>query len=136
MYEICFDVTGNRQYGAWLRLSCTHFEVAKLGELLAAVVKPACEWFDLLVDDLVSADVASLGKCLAANLASVWSFPGMPPFVCLQRLTHVGGLGNEANSPSGSPSEKTVGHTMALCIAGTKVRAAGWRGWNGCLQKV
>jgi hypothetical protein len=35
------------------------------------------------VDDLVGADIPSVGELLAADFAVVWTFPGMASFVCL-----------------------------------------------------
>jgi hypothetical protein len=32
----------------------------------------------------MGADIPSLGESLAAGFAVVWTFPGMPPFVCLE----------------------------------------------------
>jgi hypothetical protein len=42
------------------------------------------ESFRLIVDYFVGADIAPLRKPLAANFTLIWSFTGMPPFVCLQ----------------------------------------------------
>ena len=47
-----------------------YLEISQLRELLAATFKTAGERFDLLVDDLVSADIASLGEPLATGLTS------------------------------------------------------------------
>ena len=52
-------------------------------KLLAALVKPAGERLDLLVNDSVRANVASLRKCLAADLALVRALAGVPALVCL-----------------------------------------------------
>jgi hypothetical protein len=60
-----------------------YLQVSKLGELLAAVVKLAGEWFDLLVHDLVCPDVTTLRKCLATDVALVRTFTGVASFVCL-----------------------------------------------------
>ena len=55
-----------------------------MSELLATVVYLAAEGLDLLVNDLVCTNVATLGECLAANAAAVWSFSGVTPFMCLE----------------------------------------------------
>jgi hypothetical protein len=52
--------------------------------LLAAVIETTQVGLGLIVDDLVGADIPSLGESLAADFAMVWTFPGMPPFVCLE----------------------------------------------------
>lgn len=61
-----------------------YFEITKLRELLAAVIETTQVGLGLIVDNLVSADIPSLGESLAADFALVWTFPGMPPFVCLE----------------------------------------------------
>lgn len=60
-----------------------HFEISKLGELLAAVVELAGEWLDLLMNNLVGSNVAALGERLAADLAIVRPLPSVSPFVSL-----------------------------------------------------
>lgn len=65
-----------------------YLQVTKLCELLSAVVKFACEWLDLLVNDLVGSDIASLCKCLPANLASIRTFTCVPALMSL-KVTHL-----------------------------------------------
>lgn len=60
-----------------------YLEVAELSELLPALVQSASEGLDLLVDDLVRSNIAALSEGLAANVAVVWSFSGVSPFVSL-----------------------------------------------------
>ena len=64
-------------------------QVTQLSELLAAVIELACKGFDLLMDDLVCTNIASLGKRLATNFATVWSLSSMSPLVCLRMLAGV-----------------------------------------------
>ena len=45
-----------------------------MGELFAAAFQSTGKWLDLLVDNLVSPDVASLGEPLPAGFARVRSF--------------------------------------------------------------
>ena len=49
----------------------THFQIAQLSKLLSAVIEFACEGLDLLVDDFVGSYVATLGKGLAIDVATV-----------------------------------------------------------------
>jgi hypothetical protein len=61
----------------------TDLEVSKLSKLLATVVEATYVWFGLLVDDSVSANVATLGKPLITDLAFVWSLSSMAPYMSL-----------------------------------------------------
>lgn len=61
----------------------TNLQVTKLSELLPAVVKLACEWLDLLMNNLVSTNISSLRKSLSTDIAAVRSLPSVPSFVCL-----------------------------------------------------
>jgi hypothetical protein len=62
-------------------------EVAELSELLAALVELARVGLDLLVDDLVGADVAPLGECLVADFARVGSLACVSTFMSLFRIS-------------------------------------------------
>ena len=61
----------------------TDLEIAQLGELLAAVVKFACEGLDLLMNNLMGSDVPPLGESLATDLAIIRPFASVSPFMCL-----------------------------------------------------
>jgi hypothetical protein len=56
-----------------------------LGELLATVVELAEKWFDLLMNNLVRTNVATLGECLSTDVAAVWALSSVPSLVCLMR---------------------------------------------------
>lgn len=64
---------------------CTaaYLEIAQLSELLAAVVESAGEGLDLLVYDLVGANVASLCKSLPTDVTAVGPLSCVTPLVCL-----------------------------------------------------
>jgi hypothetical protein len=62
----------------------TYLQVPQLGKLLSTVIQSASEWFDLLVDDLVCTDIATLGKCFAADIAAVRALSGMAPLMRLE----------------------------------------------------
>jgi hypothetical protein len=74
-------VTDTKQYYA---RRCTYLQVSKLGELFPAAFKLANVRFGLLMHDLVSTDVAALGKGLATDLARVRTFSSMAPFMSLK----------------------------------------------------
>lgn len=61
----------------------TYLEIAQLSELLPAVVESASEGFDLLVYNLVGADIASLRKSLSTDVATVGSLSGVTSLMCL-----------------------------------------------------
>jgi hypothetical protein len=61
-----------------------HLEITELRELLTAFIETTEVGLGLIVNDLVGADVPALGKSLPANFALVWTFSGMPSFVCLE----------------------------------------------------
>lgn len=63
--------------------SVVYLEVSKLCELLAAAFETAGKGLDLLVDNLVSADIAPLREPLAASFAGVWSFARVAALVRL-----------------------------------------------------
>lgn len=67
-----------------VELVLMRLQIPELGELLAAVVELAGERLDLLVDDFVRSDVAALREGLAADVAVVWAFTGVPALVGLQ----------------------------------------------------
>lgn len=71
----------------------TYFEVSKLGELLPAVVQEAGEGFGMLMSDLMSTDIAPLGKPLLADIAGKGFLACMAPLMGLCRLNkHVNRL--------------------------------------------
>lgn len=65
-------------------MATTYLKVTELSELLAAIVKLAGEWLDLLVDDLVCPDIAALSKCLSTNITAVGAFSSMASLVGLE----------------------------------------------------
>lgn len=65
----------------------TYLKIAKLGELLPAFIEPTCERLDLLVSNSVSANIATLGEGLAAEVTAVWAFTSMTAFVSLHDLS-------------------------------------------------
>lgn len=65
-----------------------YLQVTKLRELLAAVIELACEGLDLLVNNLMGSDIASLSECLSTDLASVWTFACVPALMGL-KVTHL-----------------------------------------------
>ena len=67
-------------------LRATYFQIAKLSELLSTLIKPTCKWLDLLVYDLVSSDIASLSKGLAANVAIIRSLSRVSSLVRLYTM--------------------------------------------------
>lgn len=67
-----------------MELVLVRLQVAELGELLATVIKLACKGFDLLVDDFVCANIASLSKGFAADIAAIGPLPSVSSFVCLE----------------------------------------------------
>ena len=69
-------IRGEQRIGAY-------FEIAELGELLAAVVETTQIWLCLIVNDLVGADVAALCELFAALVTLVWTFACVSSFVCL-----------------------------------------------------
>lgn len=62
----------------------TNLEVAKLGELLSAVVQETPEGLFFPVGDLVRADVASLGEAFVADITREGFFSGMTALVSLR----------------------------------------------------
>jgi hypothetical protein len=66
-----------------------YLEVAKLGELFSTVFELARERLDLLVDDLMCPNVATLSKGLSADITAVRAFSGVPSLVRLWRSTRV-----------------------------------------------
>jgi hypothetical protein len=66
-----------------------YLQVAPLSELFAAVIELAAEWLDLLVNDLVCLNVATMCKCLSANVTTVWSLPSVSPLMYLPGLVLV-----------------------------------------------
>ena len=57
-----------------------------MSELLAAIVESARERFNLLVNNLMCPDVATLSKSLATDVAVVWSLSSMSSFMCLGEI--------------------------------------------------
>jgi hypothetical protein len=62
----------------------TYLEVSELSELLATIVQSAREGLDLLVNNLVGTNIATLRKGLAADVAAVWALSSMAPLMCLE----------------------------------------------------
>lgn len=60
-----------------------YLKIAELCELLAAVIEPAEVGLGLIVDDLVGANVPSLGESLPADFALVWTFSSVSSFMGL-----------------------------------------------------
>jgi hypothetical protein len=60
-----------------------YLQIAKLSKLFSTIVKSTRERLDLLVHDLVSANIASLRKSLSADIAAVGSLPSVSPLVSL-----------------------------------------------------
>jgi hypothetical protein len=61
----------------------TNLQVAELRELLATFVEAAEIGLCLIVNDLVCADVATLGESFATVIALERSFASMAAFMCL-----------------------------------------------------
>ena len=57
-----------------------------MSELLAAIVESARKRFNLLVNNLMRPDVATLSKSLATDVAVVWSLSSMSSFMCLDEI--------------------------------------------------
>jgi hypothetical protein len=55
----------------------SNLEVSELRELLATLIEAAEIWLGLLMNDLVSTNVPTLGESFAANFALVWTFACM-----------------------------------------------------------
>lgn len=55
-------------------------------KLLVAILKLTGKRLQLLVNNLVCADIASLGESLAANVAAVRLLTGMPTLMCLMKV--------------------------------------------------
>lgn len=72
----CQYLLGLVQYLAYL-------EIAQLSELFPAVVKSTCERLDLLMHDLVGANIASLRKSLSTDVAAVGSLASVASLMCL-----------------------------------------------------
>lgn len=68
-------------------LYVAHLEISQLSKLFAAVIKFAREGFNLLMDNLVGTDIATLGKGLATNVTAVRAFSSMTPLVGLQMVS-------------------------------------------------
>lgn len=60
-----------------------YLQVPQLCELLAAVVEFAGEGLDLLMNDLVCTDVASLREGLSTDVAVIRPFAGVSPLMGL-----------------------------------------------------
>lgn len=61
----------------------TNLEVAKLCKLLATFIEATQIWLGLVVNNLVGADVSTLCESLPTDLALVWPFPCVTPFMSL-----------------------------------------------------
>jgi hypothetical protein len=66
------------------RVRITYLEVSKLGELLPTIIQSAGEGLDLLVNNLVCTNIATLCKCFAANIAAVRALSSMAPLMRLE----------------------------------------------------
>lgn len=60
-----------------------YLEISQLGKLFATAFQSAGKGLDLLVDNLVSPDIASLGEPLPAGFARVRSFARVASFMGL-----------------------------------------------------
>ena len=60
-----------------------YFEIAELRELFATVIETTEVGLGLIMDDLVRADIPSLGESLSADFAVVWALSSVSSFVCL-----------------------------------------------------
>lgn len=70
--------------GFLVELVLVTLQVAKLSELLIALIKTAGERLCCCVDDLVCSDVTTLSKCLAAQLAAIRALASVTTLVCLE----------------------------------------------------
>ena len=59
-------------------------QVTKLGELFIACIELAGKWFCRSVDYFMCPYVATLCKCLSADVAAVWSLSSVTSFVSLE----------------------------------------------------
>jgi hypothetical protein len=59
-------------------------QVTELSELLVAFIKTASERFCCGVNNLMCSYVATLSKCLAAELTAIRTLAGMTTLVCLE----------------------------------------------------
>lgn len=80
LVRLCRKVSADNLGLQW---TSSYLQVSKLSKLLAAVVKLACEWLDLLVHDLVRSDIPTLCECFATYVTLVRPLTGMASFVCL-----------------------------------------------------
>jgi hypothetical protein len=98
-----------------------YLEIAKLRELLAAVIETTEVGLGLIMDDLVGAYIPTLGESLPADFAMIWSFSSMASFVCLEFfVSHVGCW--EVcllHLPSDFQVERNCDHILALYMAVT-----------------
>jgi hypothetical protein len=59
-------------------------QVAELSKLLVAIVKTAGEGLCCGVNNLVCSDIATLSKCLAAELTAIRTLASVTTLVCLE----------------------------------------------------
>lgn len=62
----------------------TYLEISQLCKLFTTVIEATEIRLGLVMDDLVGANVASLGKSLSADFTLVWTFASMSTFVSLE----------------------------------------------------
>ena len=82
--ETCFDETGKDSMAVRKsRADSTYLEVSQLRKMLATAFNLACKRLNLLVYDLMSADVPALSKPFAAHFARVRAFTRMSTLMSL-----------------------------------------------------
>jgi len=67
-----------------------YLEVTKLSELLSTIIKLASKWFDLLMNNLVCADISSLSKCFSTQLALVRPLSSVAALMSLVQIRMCG----------------------------------------------
>jgi hypothetical protein len=60
-----------------------YLEVSQLGKLLPTIIQSAGERLDLLVNNLVCTNIATLRKCFAADVAAIRALSSMAPLMRL-----------------------------------------------------
>lgn len=67
-----------------MKFVLVRLQISKLSKLFATIIKLASEWLDLLMDNLVCANVASLRKGFATNVTTIRSFSRVSPLMRLE----------------------------------------------------
>jgi hypothetical protein len=93
-----------------------YLEVAKLGKLLSAVIKLANKWFDLLMNNLVRTNIATLCKGFPTDVAQIWSLACVPSLMGLAHGSEEAIIHDYFNIPSGFRAVRIAAHMMVLCI--------------------